>query len=857
MFASWLVVARWAQTFFGDWSTFHKHRYEGYNRSAMDRRRGADDPDLRPGVRPGIIDLGPVSSSRDVARSGRDDRGGGDRSVTRQDRGRGASGSARAETNAPSGKSSSETENDEVRVSADGTVRIQCDGGGALDVATVPLLELSTGQGPRSAFVSPGTGRRGPFLALVHGVPSGVAQAFYDAARNELAVANIDPATAVGRAVRAGCRAIRSRVRRRHDLDAFGFTVVLVEATSQPFAFVAQLPPCQLYAVDAEGVRAVPEIPTGLSVGQVRSDRRWEVEIEIDRIPLSHEVRLVLTDAALPTRMDPATLQEFRRMPVARAASMLVETLGEPINPIRSPIGATGATLSPGDAQPEAIVVRFVLPLAHRASSFSLQGWRATLGAGRGLYDRMMGTGWRDRGAWDADARETSVRQPTGDLERGGPWVATDGSVGIERRRRKSLGEPEGAAVDPSRTGSEVGAPVSPFGRVVLVPSTLAGTPLASARYPRVTSPWEWWDRLVDPPAFLPGGPRAARFRRLRRSLLVLASLVAVGVVAWQYEPFVIAPARNMLVRIAPPPTATPLPPTPTTPPVVGRTIASARGRFVALAVPPNTGAEPGAVASVTARLLDDVGDIVGIRLGPMEGTRDPVPPRPTPGTGPQPTPFPPRGFLATGGGLIQRDDGVLYLDPGGTVSVLGNAAQPPRVVRVRGTGGWVSPVAAVVYGPSMYVFDAGKDGVGLVWRHPATAGGQYDAEPVAWLQAGQRADLSLASDVATDGVFWVSRRDGTILRLAGGRAEVLALSGVTPPARSLGAIYTDQATKSLYVIDEPSRRMLRLNKDGAFEGEVSGVIAPGEIARGLWVDEGGKRALVLTTQRLALVTPP
>jgi hypothetical protein len=50
---------------------------------------------------------------------------------------------------------------------------------------------------------------------------------------------------------------------------------------------------------------------------------------------------------------------------------------------------------------------------------------------------------------------------------------------------------------------------------------------------------------------------------------------------------------------------------------------------------------------------------------------------------------------------------------------------------------------------------------------------------------------------------------------------------------------------------------MLRLNKDGVFEGEVSGVIAPGEIARGLWVDEGGKRALVLTSQRLALVTPP
>ncbi len=768
-----------------------------------------------------------------------------------------AYGSTRAERKVPASGSSSETDTDELRVSADGTVRVRCDGGGALDVATVPLLDLSTGQGPRSAFVSPGTGRRGPFLALVHGVPSAVAQRFYDAARDELAVANLDPATAVGRSVRAGCEAVRSRVRRRHELDAFGFTVVLIEATSQPFAFVAQLPPCQLYAVDADGVRAVPEIPTGQNVGQVRSDRRWEVEIETDRIPLSHEVRLILTDAALPTRLDPAILQEVRTVPVARAASILVETLGEPITQVRSPMSAGGTTLSVEDTVPEAIVVRFVLPLSHRASSLSLQGWRATIGAGRDLYDRMMGTGWRDRGTWEADDGETNARQRTGGLDGASSRVPADGLDGSQRRRRKSSGDPSTSQLDPSRSDTGRGGPVSPFGRVMLVPSTFAGAPLASARYPRISSPWEWWDRLADPPTFLPGGPRAVRFRKVRNSLVLLASLAVVGLVAWQYTDEIIAPARNMLVRIAPPPTATPLQPTPTTPPVVGRTIASARGRFVALAVPPNSGAEPAGSASVTVRVLDDVGDIVGIKLGPMEGTRDPVPPRPTPGAGTQPTPNPPRGFLASGGGLIPRDDGFLYLDPSGTVSALGNAGQLSRVVRVRGTTGWVLPVAAVVYGPSLYVFDGGKDGVGLVWRHPATAGGQYDAEPMAWLQAGQRADLSLASDVAADGVFWVSRRDGTILRLAGGRAEVLALSGVTPPATSLGAIYTDQATKSLYVIDEPSRRLLRLNKDGVFVGEVSGVLAPGEIARGLWVDEIGKRALVLTSQRLALVTPP
>ncbi len=159
-----------------------------------------------------------------------------------------------------------------------------------------------------------------------------------------------------------------------------------------------------------------------------------------------------------------------------------------------------------------------------------------------------------------------------------------------------------------------------------------------------------------------------------------------------------------------------------------------------------------------------------------------------------------------------------------------------------------------------MYVFDAGMASTaapsGRVWRHPLTAGGNYEGDPVAWLAAGQTIDLTLASDVATDGAFWVSRRDGVIVRLSAGKADILSLKGAPMPTR-LGAIYTDQGTQSLYVVDEASLRLIRIGKDGTIGPGIDSVLSPGEAVRGLWVDEDARTAVVVTTARVAVVSLP
>jgi hypothetical protein len=330
-----------------------------------------------------------------------------------------------------------------------------------------------------------------------------------------------------------------------------------------------------------------------------------------------------------------------------------------------------------------------------------------------------------------------------------------------------------------------------------------------------------------------------------------------VGVIWGASRPDVVAIVAGPFVPATA--TATPAPPTPTTPVLAGRTIAQARGRFTSLAAPPNIAGDRAPTASAVVGVLDDVGDIVTVALNSLDVTRNSVPfPR---GAVPSPTAFVARGFFAAGGALVRRDDGTMVFDPQGRLLLVPTGEQPTRLLSVRSQAMWVTPVAAVVYGPSLYVFDvgpppSGQPPSGRVWRHALTAGGNYEADAVAWLVPGQQVDLSLASDVATDGAFWVSRRDGTILRMAAGRAAVLDLKGAPLPTR-LGAIYTDQGTQSIYVLDEGSRRLLRIGKDGVIGGGVDTVLAPGEAARGLWVDEDADTAVVVTTARIVVVALP
>jgi hypothetical protein len=274
-----------------------------------------------------------------------------------------------------------------------------------------------------------------------------------------------------------------------------------------------------------------------------------------------------------------------------------------------------------------------------------------------------------------------------------------------------------------------------------------------------------------------------------------------------------------------PRPQATPIPtPLPPTPAPNGRTVYAAALPLVSFGV-----------GETTDHLMYVAGDAGAPSMVHADGTPD--------GSLALPPAAPP-GLVAA------RDADALWLDAKHALWLIG-PGKPARQVAVRATA-WQRPAQIAVYANNLYVLDPGAN---QIWRHDANAAGDFPAEPLAWLQPGNAGALDGASGMAIDGAIWIIRTDGTIVRLNAGKREPFETAGLPSPIGAGGAIYTEAEYKALYVVDAANRRLVQIGKDGQFQREVPNVYPDGETPRGLWVDEPGGRALILTTGRVQEVS--
>ncbi|HEV2124487.1 MAG TPA: hypothetical protein VGW38_17170, partial [Chloroflexota bacterium] len=201
---------------------------------------------------------------------------------------------------------------------------------------------------------------------------------------------------------------------------------------------------------------------------------------------------------------------------------------------------------------------------------------------------------------------------------------------------------------------------------------------------------------------------------------------------------------------------------------------------------------------------------------------------------------------------VVTRGTDVLVLERNGMINQLDHSGGVFRTFPVAGAAQWQRPVAAAIYATNLYVLDAGSpEGVGQIWRHNGDADGGFGAGAQPWLQATSPVVSSDATGFAIDGDIWLSKADGTVIKLTNGRADPLKLTGLETPIQVAGAVYTQREFRSLYVLDAAARRLVRFAKDGRYESQVAEVFPAGEHPRGLWVDEPNGRALILTDVRL------
>ncbi len=136
-------------------------------------------------------------------------------------------------------------------------------------------------------------------------------------------------------------------------------------------------------------------------------------------------------------------------------------------------------------------------------------------------------------------------------------------------------------------------------------------------------------------------------------------------------------------------------------------------------------------------------------------------------------------------------------------------------------------------------------DKQGEIWQYPATETGFGTRRR--WLKG--EADFSQAVSMAIDGSIWVLKSDGTIEKFTRGVKDFFRIAGLDKPLVNPTALYTDDDSENLYILDKGNARVVVVSKTGEYKATYlwEGV----RTADDLVVSEEAKRILFLQGSKI------
>jgi hypothetical protein len=155
--------------------------------------------------------------------------------------------------------------------------------------------------------------------------------------------------------------------------------------------------------------------------------------------------------------------------------------------------------------------------------------------------------------------------------------------------------------------------------------------------------------------------------------------------------------------------------------------------------------------------------------------------------------------------------------------------------------------VLITAFAGNFYILDKGNN---QIWRYPGVRGGFLEKD--AWLGEGFTIDLGEAISWAIDGAIWTINENGEFKNYSLGAPTIFKVSGNSMPFSQVKAIYTDEESRFVYVLDSGNSRISVINKNGQYEGEY---IAP-ELTNAidLVVDEETGSILFLSDKKLYII---
>lgn len=127
----------------------------------------------------------------------------------------------------------------------------------------------------------------------------------------------------------------------------------------------------------------------------------------------------------------------------------------------------------------------------------------------------------------------------------------------------------------------------------------------------------------------------------------------------------------------------------------------------------------------------------------------------------------------------------------------------------------WVKVTDMATFGGSVYLTDAGRN---ELWKYPVST--SSIGEKTTWLPDDETHRFTDTTSIAIDGSVWILSGNDISKFDRGVKDPVVSLRGLEEPLSVHSALFTDEDSKYLYILEKDKNRVTVLTKKGAYEAQ-------------------------------------